>query len=217
MLWSRGFVGSWRLENNALDGSGNGYNGTVSGATYTAGQFGQEGSFDGNDYISLPDVNLSLGDAFTIVAWVKTTESGASGQRSFVTRDESDSPVFRAWQLRYNLVDGTVNLLRFDASDNLVTNLSGTSAVNDGVGHFVAVTFDSAVGSKVYVAAKLENSDAVLTATHTGTGSPPLIAARRPSSLTDFLLGFIDEVHIWSRALTQPDIRRVMLGLHPIS
>ena len=61
MLWSRGLVGSWPLENTALDASGNGHNGTLEGgASFADGQFGRCVNFPGSygDRITFGNVNL---------------------------------------------------------------------------------------------------------------------------------------------------------------
>jgi hypothetical protein len=66
-------LGYWPLNNHALDKSGHGNNGVVSGMTYASGPFGHSvGSFDGNDdNVNLGDVTaLNSVSQFTIAMWL---------------------------------------------------------------------------------------------------------------------------------------------------
>ena len=65
-------VGHWKLQSNALDDSGHGYDGTVSGMVYADGPFGKMvGEFDGNDdYVNMGDVDeLNSVIEFTYSVW----------------------------------------------------------------------------------------------------------------------------------------------------
>jgi len=68
----RGLVGWWKFDGDATDSSGNGYDGTVNGATLTADRHGQANeaySFDGtDDYISM---TIGTYDEVTFSAWLK--------------------------------------------------------------------------------------------------------------------------------------------------
>ena len=71
-----------------LDASGNGHDGTLTGASWTTGLMGSAASFDGsNDYGLVPhstDFNVSSTDDFTMETWVKAGSAGTwfvKGQR----------------------------------------------------------------------------------------------------------------------------------------
>ncbi len=68
-----GQVAKYRLDYDANDSVGSN-NGTVTGATFTAGY----ASFDGNDEISIPhDVNHGFSSGyFSVSKWIKTTSTG---------------------------------------------------------------------------------------------------------------------------------------------
>ena len=65
-----GLVAYYPFNGNANDESGNGYNGTVNGASLTTDIFGNANNayyFDGvNDFISIPDFNLTTDSAVTV-------------------------------------------------------------------------------------------------------------------------------------------------------
>ena len=71
-----GLVGWWRFDEGtgtvASDNSSNGNSGTITGASWVAGIYGQALSFDGtvNDYVSVPSLNIASGP-FSISVWVK--------------------------------------------------------------------------------------------------------------------------------------------------
>lgn len=73
-----GLVAFYPFSGNANDGSGNGVNGTVTGAVLTTDRFGGANkaySFDGNgDFISMGDAaSLGIAGKITLSAWVKSS------------------------------------------------------------------------------------------------------------------------------------------------
>jgi ligand-binding sensor domain-containing protein len=70
----------------ALD-SANGHNGTVNGATWTAGKVGGALSFDGvNDYVDVPDnpaLRFTQNSSFTLCAWVNPISPSQMGTARF--------------------------------------------------------------------------------------------------------------------------------------
>jgi len=70
---SAGLVALYKLDGNADDGSGNGFNGTVNGApTYVTGKDGQAIRLNGTtDYVVVGSVGISGAASRTISGWVK--------------------------------------------------------------------------------------------------------------------------------------------------
>jgi len=71
-----GIVGSWDFEEGqgtiTYDQSPYGNDGEVTGATWTSGKYGSALTFDGNDYVTIPDsASLNLSSEITIEAWAK--------------------------------------------------------------------------------------------------------------------------------------------------
>ena len=87
-------VGYWPFNGNANDESGNGNNGTVTGATLTTDRFGNTNKayrFDGNDLISIPhSAILNMLDSLSFSVWVKPeTLTGTRmifGKSNYTTR-----------------------------------------------------------------------------------------------------------------------------------
>lgn len=105
-----GLVGYWQFEEGsgttATDSSGNGNDGTIYGATYTTGKFGNALSFDGNgDYVVAENV-FSGSNPFTASVWVKPDSCSVSG--SFLARMGASQQY--AWVLKF---DTTNSALRY--------------------------------------------------------------------------------------------------------
>lgn len=71
-----GLWGVWSLENNALDSTSNGRNGTPTSLTYGVGIVGDAGVFNGSSsWVDLPDTTPTT---VSFSAWFKTSYSGAA-------------------------------------------------------------------------------------------------------------------------------------------
>ena len=67
-------VAHWTGDNNAVDATGNGHDGTVNGATYAAGQIGNAFSFDGVNDSVIVAADAALEPAnFSISLWVQAS------------------------------------------------------------------------------------------------------------------------------------------------
>jgi hypothetical protein len=195
------------FEGNALDATGNGNDGTVSGnVQFVPGKLGAlAAQFDGstNTYISVP---LSVSNSFTIGFWIKTTAVGGTGQ----------------WYNGRGLVDGDVSGVANDFGISLVgntvafgvgnpdTTIVTPAPVNDGTWHHIAVTRDATGGHmSLYL-------DGVLRATGTGppgtrTASPNLrIGSLQTGVAGGFLSGTIDDVQLFDQVFSPASVPTLM-------
>jgi len=208
MLWSRGLLGSWKLENTALDGSGQGNHGTVYGATYANGKFGRCLSFNGSgDFIDCgTNVSDTMEAAGTITMWTFLTSLGGLLSRSVGTSwvDERIVLHFDASSHRLDLAfaDGvhfwlhlSANTVPINVWTHLAVNWDGTT-----VKHYFNARLDRSQGQR---------GIPEVTNVKTWIGRVEGLAPNYAS-------GLIDEVQIWNRALIESDIRRVMLGMQPL-
>jgi hypothetical protein len=86
----------------AFDSSGNENNGTIFGAKYVEGIFGEALKFDGlDDYVDIPNSDsLQFDDEITIEAWIKTNESSINGKESTIVSKwevQSDLSTTSSW------------------------------------------------------------------------------------------------------------------------
>ncbi len=157
--------------------------------------------FDGSvDYMDMGD-NLDVDPAgFTISAWVKRDASD-SGTSSIVSK--RDAAFTQGYDLRI-LNDNSIQVFWKNGSDQTLT--SNTSIPDDEWHHVAAVYNGTTV--YIYIDGVLDNS-AARTAPVATTESFYIAAAGKNTPTAHFQ-GNIDEVRVWSTALTADQLRYVM-------
>jgi hypothetical protein len=193
----------YAFEGNALDTSGNGYDGTPNALSYVVGKVGaQAGQFNGtSSYISIP---RSITDNFTVAMWVKTTDTaGAAGAQ---------------WWSGKGLVDGEVGGGGADWGTAIVngkfvlgvgsssgdTTVASSVNINDGTWHHVAATRDNTSGAMaVYVDGVLRGSGMGPTGSRT---FPPNLRIGSLQTGNNFLNGTLDDVRLYDHLLTTNEI-----------
>lgn len=206
-----GLVGLWSFDGSDLSGttaydrSGQGNNGTLTNnPTVYPGKVGQALSFDGtSSYISVPYAAIFApgGSQWTVSAWVRTSNDGTILCES---ANGSSACDFTADHYGLRIVSGHA---AFSFSNGDFINIAtGTSVVSDGKWHFIVGTRSASKTANIYV-------DGVLETTFTGTGvnggievSIPLYIGSDDTAVSDGLNGSIDEVRIYNRALSVPEI-----------
>lgn len=210
-----GLVGHWTFDgadisgSTAEDRSGQGNNGTISGATPATGKKGQGMSFDGvDDYISIgdkPDLNFERNQPFSVIAWIKQSDTDSG----HIISKMLNSGTYRGWDLRTNIVGEVQFILRSDLNGG---NFLQTRADNfldaDTWTHF-AVIYDgssNANGVKMYKngisqTAYIEYNG--LTGS-TMTASGVYINAR--SGEQELNKGATDDLRVYDRALSPEEV-----------
>lgn len=207
------------------------------GPAYTVG--GQNtcryGVFDGGaiskSYVQLPGAFPGLSGSFSLTAWINSSNATAQHQRIFV-RDDADN----GWAL--SLADGTgTGILRFFNRNVTFTSPTGGSVSAGGVAidtafrlssntwYFVALTVDTVGKTAVMYAydtagAQKSKMSASFTGTWgAGTGATSIggeTAASSEGQQTSWhFLGRIDEVRIFSGALTQTLVEALLPTVRP--
>ena len=192
----------------AADSSGNGITGTINGATWTtSGKYGSALSFNGtSNYVDLGNpTSLQLTGSMTVGAWVYAT-SNPSNDAQIVAKSDSNT----GWQLK-TTPDTGVRTFGFAVSTNSkhIQRYSKTvPALNTwyyvtGVYNATALTLD------IYVNGVLDNGtlSGTIPASQTNPSQNVRIGMRSGGY---YFKGTIDEVRIYSTALTQPAIQANM-------
>ena len=199
-----GLVGAWGFDETngttAVDSSGAGNTGTISGATRTtAAKYGSALSFDGsNDVVTVPDANsLDLTTAATVSAWVNPTALGNAWRTA----------VFKAQtgQLSYALYAHTdvgrpSAHLYPSASGEQILNAAAALPLNTWTN--LTMTWDGTT-ERLYVGGAEVASRAVSGSLVNGAG-PLTIGGNGVWS--EWFLGSIDDVRVYNRALTAPEV-----------
>lgn len=199
----QGLVGCWipSISGSGLllpDLSGRGNNGSLVGmdaSDWVSSQYGRALDFDGsNDRVNLGTQSLS-NSARTVSGWMRLN---ATGINHALLDGSTDTSIGRGLHLR--ITNG--NVLRFwnyDAN----ANATGATVLSSGIWYNVCGTFDGATTNRVYLNGVFDGSNTG-DSTNSVSGSFNIGAS---TLLNYFTNGSIDDVRIYSRALSEPEIR----------
>jgi hypothetical protein len=200
-----GLVGWWRFDEGtgtvAGDSSGNGNNGTVYGATWVAGKYGEALNFSGiNNKV---DCGNSLTDpaVFTLTAWINPT-LGFGGHQDVIARGPGDK--YGGWELK--IVGSSYIEVGASFSDQW-RSLSNTGAITAGQWKMVTGVWDGTYLS-LYVDGNLVAQSTDLSA-YTRQLSTDRVWIGAWEGNGNFFGGIIDEVQIYNRALSTAEIQNL--------
>ena len=211
-------AGWWQFNEGSgtttADSSGNGHTGTLgSGATWAAPGVGAHsiatnGTAAGNVTVSGPVVNTSA--SYTVSAWVNLTSTGG-GNQTFVGINGLASPTgttISGFYLQYQ--GGSDNfaftLRASDATGSAITQAVSSTLANAGTWyHLVGVYNLAAQTIALYVNGALQATTAFTTPWQ-ATGNTTIGQGMYGGGAVDFVSGKIDDVALYSSALTAPQI-----------
>jgi hypothetical protein len=173
------------------------------GATWTTGQSGAAVKLDGiDDHISIPWVNTS-GSAITLSAWVKNSSFASGVDQSFISKAVDSTEDSGFWML--GLTSNGQNRLQFDlAADHTTTTLTAsTGNLPLNTWYHVAATYDG-VMMRLFLNGAQVGSVAKSGAMPRGRNAS-IDIGRSPEG-SGYLRGAIDDVRIYSSALTASEI-----------
>ena len=174
---------------------------------WTDGETNGALSFDGqDDYVEISGYNgISGGANRTCAAWVKTTQ--APGE--IITWGNSDPG--RKWIIRVN----ETGALRAEVSGGYIY---GTTPVNDGCWHHVAVVLNSDITPDIsevslYVDGQLETISGVADEPIDTASAQDVAIGVYTTTATRYFKGLMDEVRIYDRALSPDEVEQLYLGV----
>ena len=195
--------------NSANDVSGNGNNGVINGATWSsAGRYGTALSFNGSSSkVDIPDsATLNLTNGMTLEAWVRP--ASLSSWQSVVLKEQSGGLV-------YGLYANTdTNTPSVHISINQETDTRGIMKVPLSTWTHLAGTYDGNV-LHMYVNGTLVSAKNIGGTIRNSNGA---LRIGGNTVWGEYFSGLIDEVRIYSRALTSSEIQTDMntaLGAAP--
>jgi len=187
-----------------------GNHGTIYGAVWQTLASGKSVlSYDGaDDYVEVPhSKSLNITNEITIEAWVK--HDGSTGWWNPIVSKDYDSTTTKG---PYNFAikpDNTVQFKIFQADPIPDLELTTTESITDGIWYHLVVTYDKTLPAdnvKIYF-----NSDLKASANYTEsipTNTKNLCVGCYKYG-PQYFHGIIDEVRIYSRALSEDEIRRL--------
>jgi len=188
--------------NNASSSAGNGVN---TNATLTTDRYGSANSaysFSNQGYIQTPTLGQISSTSLTMSCWVNPN-TNQSGYQGVVSNQQSNSSGF-LFQLAGNKPAVTVS------SGSGYYNLYNNSVLGSGWTHIVQVIRPDSM--ELYIDG-IKTGSTTLNSYALHNTSALYIGARRFGSNTyEYYSGSIDDVGIWSRALTVQEIQDLYIG-----
>ena len=190
----------------AYDSSGNGNNGSFVGdPKWVPGKLGGALEFNGDDYLNCGNgPSLQIQDEITITFWFQV-KAFSNNWEAFLAKSDS------AYRASRSATTG--NATHMGASGSSVGGGNGwfdaTVVITDGQWHHWAGVYDG-TEARIYIDGELDTASP-------GTGqinltSSDLYIGENSGATGRFLHGLLDEVRIYSRALTDTEILGVMAG-----
>ena len=200
----------YKLDSNANDSSGNGYNGTASNVTYGNGRFNEAANFNGSSSAINTTYTPTVANLRTVSLWFKSNATAFGVINSVSAYGVSNN---YAWQWIYMLADGKVGAGYGANNGGAVFLKTTTASYNDNSWHHLALTLNGVygVGSSVelyidgvQVATTTDTAYSGATSAITGTFRiGHNINAGVPANIFN---GSIDQVRIFSSALAAGDV-----------
>ncbi|MDP4263600.1 MAG: DUF4082 domain-containing protein [Bacteroidota bacterium] len=205
------------------DFSGNNHNGTLSGATWTTGKYGQGVSLNGtSNYINIPDhtdFTLDPAQSYTWSGWVKNTSfkewscvwsQTVDGNNFFyfyahTSTDPDGGPVTNGVSV-YWWTSGGTNKIGAHSSDNVLTL---------GQWSHIAVTYDASQPQNNRFTIYVNGVDVTVRTDIASTGTitaidPTNIRIGSDQPYGEYLTGAVDEVRFYKRLLSAAEVQTDM-------
>jgi hypothetical protein len=189
-------------DSHAVDVQGTGHNGTlVGGATYAAGMVDQAFSLNGTSAFVVADGSaLDPTTAGSQDAWVYFNQKPSAAGRVMEIIGRGD------FGRDFDLLANVDDLFHFYVGGGV--HVDSTTVIQTGVWYHVAGTWDSTGGLKMYVNGQLEGTNPAQV-TRTAGGISALVIGEQAVFPGRYFNGRIDEVELFSRALTQAEVQAI--------
>jgi Concanavalin A-like lectin/glucanases superfamily len=171
----------------------------------TAGAVGSGGKFDGSYCLTRFETNLSFNgaSAFTAMLWVKSTRSSSPWE----------SALLGAQRHYFLAVDANPQSQRFlaalattQASSFEYTSATSTGQVSSGKWHHLAQVYDTATASMTQYLDGAKLQSRAQSGTVTAGLMDVFLGCRKDAALGRFFIGTLDEVVLYTRALSAAEV-----------
>ncbi len=208
-----GLVGYWPMDDAAgttvKDVSGNGHDGTITGAVNWVG--GAPGfrwglQFDGSStYVTCGNVTLDPNNKkFSVALWAKFAAGGASQYQGIFALRTTSSDQALALECSRSAVTSTTASLQFGSAYPAATY--GIYTLNAGQWVHIAVTLDATLPTPATLIYINGGAPIARTGPNFGTATAPMIRIGSSESGANLFCGTIDDVRYYDTVLTASEI-----------
>lgn len=207
---STGLVASYGLD----EGTGttaadavNGHSLTLCNAGWGGGYAGRGLALNGSTGFASTSALVNTATSFSVSAWVSLTDT-----TGFHTVASQDGTSVSGFFLQYSGQDNTWAMALLGSDSSAAATARATSQFAPRVGdwtHLVGVRDTAAGQLRLYVNGRLAGT-APCSAAWNAAGNFVLGRGRFNAAPTDYFPGGIDQVRVWSRALSDADVRALV-------
>lgn len=211
MALDTNLIAYWKLDEssgNASDATGNGFTASNSNSVgFSTGKINNGAVFNGvNQIFTYGNIGITGSHAFTISAWIKTTQT--SNNRGIVNIGTNSSTNKSFSMTQYD--NGSDHFLKANFWGG-GTIAIGETNINTGNWVFCTVTYDGTY-IKLYVNGSLEDTSGSVIGNITGSTNNYIGLEDSSGSNGLYFNGMIDEVGIWNRVLTADEVTQLYNG-----
>lgn len=199
-------MGEWMFSGSADDSSGNGRDGTVTGASLIEDRFGDLKSayrFNSGDDISIPFPDIVNGDKISVSFWIQTDNAGSLNGNPVAFNNGATTSEYRYF---FDSTMGDLSAVTFGDGMSLDTAVASWP---ENTWNHIVVTFDTGTGDiDYYFNGVLKRSNifpapdfSSIATTNLRLGSWNMIN----------FYGDLDDLRIYDRVLTQEEIDQLYL------
>ena len=208
-----GLVAWYPFDGNASDMSGNGNDGTVYGATLGEDRNGEAGkayAFDNNAYIVVPHdplIDFNTTDPHTLSVWIKPENDSPSG--SIISKWYNSYDPY-PYTIRFNSDSFAISANIYTGgypqiSSNVLSTVSPLPEYLNGYGHVCAVFYPSEV--KLFIDGEFLSSKQSELTSFNSSNSHSMFIGKRDGRSDRYFKGSIDDIRIYNRALSEPEVQ----------
>jgi hypothetical protein len=163
----------------------------------------------GKDFKDISHNNTLSLQNFAIAAWVKTNQTNRAepahlvNKGGFNTDEKGENMNYGIWFSP----DGTISG-GFETESGQDFEVKSTSKYNDGKWHFILFSYDGSL-LRIYIDGTQISSKNTNGAIPDTTGDQPLRIGANSLDESKFFTGYIDEIRVWNRGLTDKEISEI--------
>ena len=196
--------------------------GKITGAKWVEGRFGKALQFEKGNYVKVPHSESikSITDAITLECWAYFDLDKLSGTRGVLISTTPSSGFWAGFSLGYNDAGRSSRAIGLSLAQSGKVRGGGSAhnAIKTSGWHHIIGTYDANLtdgkSGKIYVDGRLVKSFETKIKSITSSKLPLMIGSQpvsrqKMSEMTGTFLGRIDEVKVWSKALSAEDIEKL--------
>ena len=202
----RSLVGWWQFAATSGttigDSADNDNDVTITAGTASTGVLTLDGTQFGNTNKTMTDLGILNSDNLTISVWFRTSKTG---EHQYIVNN-----YHWGWVLRIDSADNKLYIENYQSAGNYRRNISN-NAVTDGLWHAAQVICygDGSSVDLILDGVTQSNAVDVGTVNQLGDSNEYISIGRRSSEANRYFWGDIDDVMLFKRALTEPEMREI--------